>query len=57
MEYCCHAWAGNPSCYLELLDKPQNWTCRTAGPSLDVSLQPLAHCQNVASLILYFGRC
>ena len=23
MEYCCHVWAGTPSCYLELLDKPQ----------------------------------
>ena len=21
MEYCCHAWAGAPSCYLELLGK------------------------------------
>ena len=21
MEYCCHSWAGAPSCYLELLDK------------------------------------
>ena len=21
MEYCCHVWAGVPSCYLELLDK------------------------------------
>ena len=21
MEYCCHIWAGAPSCYLELLDK------------------------------------
>ena len=20
MEYCCHVWAGTPSCYLELLD-------------------------------------
>ena len=20
IEYCCHAWAGAPSCYLELLD-------------------------------------
>ena len=20
MEYCCHVWAGVPSCYLELLD-------------------------------------
>ena len=23
MEYCCHVWAGAPSCYLELLDKQQ----------------------------------
>ena len=23
MEYCCHYWAGAPSCYLELLDKLQ----------------------------------
>ena len=23
MEYCCHIWAGTPSCYLELLDKLQ----------------------------------
>ena len=21
MKYCCHVWAGAPSCYLELLDK------------------------------------
>ena len=21
MEYCCHVWAGAPSCYLELFDK------------------------------------
>ena len=21
MEYCCHVWAGAPSCYMELLDK------------------------------------
>ena len=21
MEYCCHVWAGAPSCYLESLDK------------------------------------
>ena len=24
MQYCCDAWAGAPSCYLELLDKLQN---------------------------------
>ena len=22
---CCHVWVGAPSCYLELLDKLQNW--------------------------------
>ena len=30
MEYCCHVWAGAPSCYLELLDKLQKRICRTA---------------------------
>ena len=24
IEYCCHVWAGAPSCYLELLDNRQN---------------------------------
>ena len=43
MEYCCHVWAGAPSCYLELLDKLQKRICRTAGPSLAASLEPLAH--------------
>ena len=58
MEYCCDVWAGGPSCYLELLQKR---ICRTVGPSLAASLEPLAHRQNVASLSLfcryYFGRC
>ena len=61
MEYCCHVWAGAPSCYLELLDKLQKRICRTVGPSLAASLEPLAHHRNVASLSLfyryYFGRC
>ena len=61
MEYCCHVLAGAPSCYLELLDKLQKWICRTVCPSLAASLEPLAHCQNVASLSLfyryYFGKC
>ena len=52
MEYCCHVWAGAPSCYLELLDKLQKQICRAVGPSLAASLEPLAHCQNVASLSL-----
>ena len=61
VEYCCHVWAGGPSSYLELLDKLQKQICKTVGPSLAASLEPLAHRQNVASLSLfyryYFGRC
>ena len=61
MEYCCHVWAGAPSCYLELLDMLQKQICRTVGPWLIPSLEPLAHLRNVASLNLfyryYFGRC
>ena len=61
MECCCHVWAGTPSCYLEFLDKLQKWICRTLGPTLAVSFEPLAHCCNVASLSLfyryYFDRC
>ena len=61
MEYCCHIWDGAPSCYMELLDKLHKCICRTGGPSLSASLEPLAHCQNVASLSFcyryYFGRC
>ena len=60
MEYCCHVWAGAPSCYLELLDKLQKGICRIVGPSLATSLEPLAHRRNVTSLSLfcmyYFGR-
>ena len=50
MEYCCHLWAGAPSCYLELLDKLQKQKCRTVDPSLAASLEHLADHQNVASL-------
>ena len=42
MEYCCHVWAGAPSCYLGLLDKLQKRICRTVGPSLAASLEPLS---------------
>ena len=61
MEYCCHVWAGAPSCYLELLDKLQKRICRTVGPSPAASLEHFAHRRNVASVNLlyrfYFGRC
>ena len=53
IEYCCHVWAGAPSCYLELLDKLQKRICRTVGPSLVASLETLAHRRNVASLSLW----
>ena len=60
-EYCCHVWAGAPSCYLELLQKLQKRICWTIGPSLAASLEPLAHRGNAASLSLlyryYFDRC
>ena len=54
MEYCCHIWAGDPSCYLDLLDKLQKLTCRIVGPSLATSLEPLAHRQNAASVSLFY---
>ena len=61
MEYCCHVWAGIPSCYLELLDKLQKRIFRILGPSLACSLKPLTHRRDVASFSLfyryYFGRC
>ena len=61
MEYFFHVRAGAPSCCLKLLDKLQKWLCRTVSPSLPTSLEPLAHCQNVVGLSLfyryYFGRC
>ena len=61
MEYYGHVLDGAPWCPLELLDKPQKWICRTVNPSLATSLEPLAHCRNVASFSFfyefYFGRC
>ena len=53
MEHCCDIWAGAPSCYLELLGKLQKRVCRTVCPSLAVSLEPLAHRRNVASLMSF----
>ena len=61
MEYCCLIWAGAPICCLELLDKLNKRICRTVGPSLAASLEPLVHRRNVAGLSVfyryYFGRC
>ena len=55
MEYCCHVWAGAPSCYFELLATKMDM--RTVGPSLATSLEPLAHHRNVASLSLFYRYC
>ena len=55
MEYCCHIWAGAPSCSLELLEKLQKPVCRTVVPSLAASLEPLAYRWIVASSSLFFG--
>ena len=41
LEYCCHVWAGAPSCYLELLDKLHKQICKTFGPSLAAPLECL----------------
>ena len=38
MEHCCHVWAGDLSCYLELLDRLQKRIYRTVGTSLAASL-------------------
>ena len=40
MGYCSYIWAGAPSCYLELLDKPQKQICRTVGLHLHPLLNP-----------------
>ena len=57
MEYICHVWAGDPICYLELLENLQKQICRTVGPSLHASLELLAYLRNVASLILFYRYC
>ena len=49
----CLDWC--PSCYLEFLDKLQKRICRTVSASLATSLEPLAYCQNVASLSQLFS--
>ena len=43
MECCCHVWDSAPSCYFELLEKLQKQICRTVGPALAASLEPMAH--------------
>ena len=40
---------------MELLDKLQKRTCRTVGPTLANSLEPLPHRRNVASLKVFYS--
>ena len=55
IEYCCHVWAGCPSCYLELLDKLQKQIYRNLGPSLAACFELVPHHQDVASLSFSVG--
>ena len=43
VEYCCHVWAGAPSCYLELIDRLQKRIYMTVGPSRAASIETLPH--------------
>ena len=54
IEYCCHVWAGAPSCYLELLERLRKRICGTVGPSLTVSFAPF--CTQSLFYRYYFGR-
>ena len=47
--YCCHVWAGTARCYLDISDKIEKRIRGTVGPSVAASLEPLAHCQNLAT--------
>ena len=61
MEYCCHIWAGASQQALSCLDIVQSRLRYLVGDSLFLSLQPLSHRRNVASLSLlyryYNGKC
>ena len=57
-EYRCHALTDVPSCYLEMWDNYKNGYVRLL---ILHSLEPLGHCENVATLSIfyryYFVRC
>ena len=48
--FCCHFWAGAPSCYLEMLDKLQKCMRSTVTPSL------LVLCLIAETLLKYSQR-
>ena len=41
LEYCCRVWVSTPSCYLDILDKPQEPVYGTVGPSFAASYKTL----------------
>ena len=61
MEYCCHIWPGDPSYFLNMVDKLQKRVCSSVGSTLAAFLKPLTHCKNEPSLShfhrYYFIRC
>ena len=57
IEYCCQVCTGAPNFFLEFLDKLQKWICRTFGPLLAASPEPLGHCWNVNSLSFFYSYC
>ena len=54
-------WAGAPNCYMDMLDTFRKEYVGLLVQYLLVSLEPLGHRKNIASLYLfyryYFGRC
>ena len=59
--YCCHVQVGGLVATWNCQVSYEKHICRTVGPSLATSLEPLAYHGNVASLSrfhrYYFGRC
>ena len=60
IQCCCYVCTCANRRYLDILGKLQKLVCGTTGPSVSVSLEPMAFCLNLASKNLfcsyYFGR-
>ena len=50
MEYCCHVWAGAPTCYLQLLNKLRKRVGRNVGSLLAASLNS-SKCSQLKSFL------
>ena len=60
--YCCHVWAGAPSCFLEMLDKLQNgyiYDCWSSTCCVSWTLGSSPICSQLKSFYYryYFGKC